>query len=101
MEPLPTIQIDRRESERRAKFNEPVSLKVFITVLSAVIVAALLWLSSTAGSAVVTTTRFERDSTRRDFRDSMRSRDIQEIRADIKCVRAIVAKSVTVAEVCR
>lgn len=96
------LQIERRDGEdRRAKLDEPVSLKVFVGVLIAVITAALLWLSAFAGSAVVTSQRFATDSARRDFRDSMRARDMQEVRDNIRCVRAMVAKSPNVGEVCK
>lgn len=94
--------LDRRDRDRRAhKLNEPVTMKLFITVLSGVIVAGLLWLSSMASSSVVTTSRFERDSARRDYRDSMQTRDMQDMRADVRCIRAVVKKSPTVDEVCR
>jgi hypothetical protein len=95
------LLFERRNGDRREKLNEPVTLKVFATVLGGLILASLLWLSTVASSSVITTTRFERDSARRDFRDSMRSRDMQEIRNDVRCIRAVVAKSITVAEVCR
>jgi hypothetical protein len=95
------LHIDRRESDRRAKLNEPVTLKVFAGVLVTVIASAFLWLSAVAGSSVVTSQRFTTDSARRDFRDSMRARDMQEVRDNIRCVRAMVAKSPNVGEVCR
>lgn len=73
---------DRREGERRApKMHEPVTLRVFVTVLSAVIVAAVLWLSSTGAGAVTSSQRFERDSARRDFDAAMQKRDVQDVRA--------------------
>lgn len=58
-------------------------LKVFAGVLVALIASAVLWLSAVASSSVVTSQRFTADSARRDFRDSMRSRDLQDMRSSV------------------
>lgn len=86
MNPPPEAWIigERREGDRRApRLNEPVSVKLFVTVLSGVILAGVLWLSSTAGSSVITAQRFTQDSARRDFRDSMRARDMMDVRSSV------------------
>lgn len=59
--------------------HEPVSLKVFVTVLSSVIVAGILWLSSTGAGSVTSSTRFEKDSARRDYESAAMRRDVMDV----------------------
>jgi hypothetical protein len=101
---MESTTINRREPDApadRRKFDEPVTIKVLVGVVTSILVAFFIWSATIASSSVVSTPRFERDSARRDFRDSMRSRDMQDIRNDVKCIRAVVAKSITASEVCR
>jgi hypothetical protein len=100
---MESTTINRREPNAPAdrRLDQPVSMKVLVGVVTSLLAAFFIWSATIASSSVVSTPRFERDSARRDFKDSMRSRDMQDIRNDVKCIRAVVAKSITVNEVCR
>lgn len=76
------FHVDRRDGEdRRLKLDEPVSLKVFVGVLIAVISATLLWLSAFAGSSVVTSQRFVLDSIRNENERQNDRRDVRDLRS--------------------
>lgn len=69
---------ERRETERR-RMSEPVSVKLLLTVVSGLLLSFILWLSATGAGAVTSSTRFERDSVRRDNSEAMIRRDIGDV----------------------
>lgn len=96
----------RRASDKKSRGDEPVSVKVFVGVLTGVVLAVILWAASTGAGSVTSARRFELDSARRDVRDSTLTRDMREIKAtglrtDSGVTRLCVMLSTNAARDCR